>query len=170
MRSFVALHFSFGIFGKRSPCRSRNSKHVGFSAKRFAEAAGDARRVVEKATPEIDASQSKLASGSHHLPIIDMPQLCFMRDTARYKNSATGFDTDFPGFFGPEQKPSTPHVDTTSDAHQVQNRRRSLQSEKQSVAADRCLEPAADYLSQNGRDAGYTSPSQFEELGPCADC
>ena len=81
MRSFVALHFSFGIFGKRSPCRSRNSKHVGFSAKRFAEAAGDARRVVEKATPEIDASQSKLASGSHHLPIIDMPQLCFMRDT-----------------------------------------------------------------------------------------
>ena len=89
---------------------------------------------------------------------------------ARYKNSATGFDTDFPGFFGPEQKPSTPHVDTTSDAHQVQNRRRSLQSEKQSVAADRCLEPAADYLSQNGRDAGYTSPSQFEELGPCADC
>ena len=55
--------------------------NVGFSAKRFAEAAGDARRVVEKATPEIDASQPKLASNGSHLPIVDLPQLCFKRDT-----------------------------------------------------------------------------------------
>jgi hypothetical protein len=40
----------------------------------------------------------------------------------------------------------------------------------QLVSADRRLELAVDYLSPNGRDAGYTSPLQFEELGPYADC
>ena len=89
---------------------------------------------------------------------------------AQYINSATGSDSDLHGFFRADQQAITPHVDTTSNAHQVPNRRRSLLQEKQPVAADRCLELAADCHEPNGRDVCYTNPLQFEELGPCADC
>lgn len=82
--------------------------------------------------------------------------------TARYKNSAKGFDSGFPGFFRGEQQSPTPHVDTTSDAHQVQNRRRSLLQEMQPLAADRCLELAVDYLSPNGCVVCCTSSCSSE--------
>jgi len=90
--------------------------------------------------------------------------------TARYKNSATGFDCVFLSVFQCEQQSPTPLVDKTSNARQVQNHKRSPQLKKQSVTADRCLELAVDYLSPNDRVAGYTNPLQFEGLGPCADC
>ncbi len=90
--------------------------------------------------------------------------------SSRYKNSATGFDSDFPGFCRAEQQSPTPHGDKTSDARQVQNHKRFPLREMQSEAADRYPELAVNYPEPNDRVAGYTSPLQFEELGQCADC
>ena len=80
------------------------------------------------------------------------------------------FRQRFSRLFRAEQQSPARHDDKTSNARQVQNRRQFHQPEMQLVSADRRLELAVDYLSPNGRDAGYTSPLQFEELGPYADC